>query len=99
MGEVDSAEVEWAKLIIERDEIQSRINDVLKEIDDLKAESDDTAEIEDTLRDLRAALECLQNKIDSARSRIVVVLNSLRNRTDKKTYVYYGVLNLIILGI
>ena len=86
MGEVSSADIELAELILEWRDVQSRINDVLKEIDDLKADGDDTAEIENTLRYLRAALECLQNKIDSARSRIVVALNSWRNRTDKKTY-------------
>ena len=86
MDEVYSAEFEWAKLVMEWRDVQSRINDVLKETDDLKADGDDTAEIENTLRYLRAALECLQNKIDSARSRIVVALNSWRNRTDKKTY-------------
>ena len=67
MTEVNSAEVEWAELIMERRDVQSRINDVLKEIDDLKAQSGDTSEIEEKLVDLRATVECLQNKIDSKR--------------------------------
>ena len=66
-----SAEVELAELILERRDVQSRINDVLKEIDDLKAESRDTSEIEVKLVDLRAALECLQDKIDSKRPELV----------------------------
>ena len=60
-----SAEVELAELILERRDVQSRINDVLKEIDDLKAENEDTSGIEVKLVDLRAALKCLQDKIDS----------------------------------
>ena len=65
MGGVSTADIEHARLVMEWDDVQSRINDVLREIEDLKAQSGDTSEREDKLVDLRAALECLQDKIDS----------------------------------
>ena len=63
MGEVISAELEWEELIMERSEIQSRV-DALEEIE---AENDDISSswIEVRSAYLRAALKCLQDKIDS----------------------------------
>ena len=58
MDEVNSDEIKLAEFVI---------NDAVKEIDDLKAKNRDTSEIEAKFVDFRAALEDLQDRIDSKR--------------------------------
>ena len=95
MDEVHSAELEWAKLIMERKDVQSRI-DVLKEIDDLKAWNEDTSGIdfiEVRLVYLRAALKCLQDKIDS--KPITILFKRMQVPVSSETVVKDDCSNLI----
>ena len=92
MSEVNSAEVEWAKLIMERKDVQSRI-DVLEEIEELKAENDDTSWIEVRSAYLRAALKCLQDKIDS--NPIIFLFKRMQVPVSSETVVKDDCSNLI----